>query len=73
MKPESELDGVEKELAKKLRAMWDNDNFVEGVRERLYTDEERQWVIEGIDEGDLKSVKDVFYYVLQIREDAGDD
>ena len=73
MKPESELDGVEKELAKKLRAMWGNDNFVEGVRERLYTDEERQWVIEGIDEGDLKSVKDVFYYVLQIREDAGDD
>ena len=42
MKPESEIDGVEKELAKKLRAMWGNDNFVEGVRERLYTDEERQ-------------------------------
>ena len=76
MKPESKVIGVEKELVKRLRKMFDNDDFVFGVRAYLDTDEERQWVIEGIDEGDLKNVRDVLDYIEQIdddREDGGDD
>ena len=76
MKPESKVIGVEKELVKRLRKMFDNDDFVFGVRAYLDTDEERQWVIEGIDEGELQNVRDVLDYIEQIdddREGGGDD
>ena len=75
MKPESKVIGVEKELVKRLRKMFDNDDFVFGVRAYLDTDEERQWVIEGIDEGELQNVRDVLDYIEQIDDDreGGDD
>ena len=69
MKPESKVIGVEKELVKRLRKMFDNDDFVFGVRAYLDTDEERQWVIEGIDEGELQNVRDVLDYIEQIDDD----
>lgn len=61
--------GVEKELIKKLREVWDDDDFVFGNRVHLRTDEERQAVIDAIDSGDVVDSDEVSLYALQIHQD----
>ena len=61
--------GVEKELIKKLREVWDDDDFVFGNRVHLRTDEERQSVIDAIDSGDVVDSDEVSLYALQIHQD----
>lgn len=61
--------GVEKKLIKKLREVWDDDDFVFGNRVHLRTDEERQAVIDAIDRGEVIGSDEVSLYALQIHQD----
>lgn len=66
---EDQAVGVEKKLIKKLREVWDDDDFVFGNRVHLRTDEERQAVIDAIDSGDVVGSDEVSLYALQIHQD----
>ena len=69
MIPEEETVGAERRLVKMLREIWDNDNFVLGVRLRLKTDEEREEVMQAYEDGDLLDSDDVLLFALDIHQD----
>lgn len=69
MIPEEETVGAERRLVKMLREIWDNDNFVLGVRLRLKTDDEREEVMQAYEDGDLLDSDDVIMFALQIHQD----
>ena len=69
MIPEDETVGAERRLVKMLREIWDNDNFVLGVRLRLKTDEEREEVMQAYEDGDLLDSDDVLLFALDIHQD----
>ncbi|MGP1470052.1 MAG: hypothetical protein ACTTJE_00500 [Schwartzia sp. (in: firmicutes)] len=69
MIPEEETVGVERRLVKMLREIWDHDDFVLWVRACLKTDEEREWVMQAYDDGELLDSDDVALYALDIHND----
>lgn len=69
MKAEKELKGIELNLVKELRKIWDNDDFVLGVRIHLKTDDERQEVIDAIKTKEIDGSDEVALYALQIHQD----
>ncbi len=66
---EKDLQGVEMELVKELRRVWDNDDFVLGVRVHLKTDDERQEVIDAIKIKEVEGSDEISLYALQIHQD----
>lgn len=66
-----EPQGVEKELVEKVKEFWDDEEFILGTRLHLKSDEERQWVIDAIEDGELKTSDDIALYSLQIHQDRG--
>ena len=69
MKSETELTGVEKALTVKLREIWDDDDFVLGVRVCLQTDEERQEVLQAVHDGKIADSDEITLYALDIHTD----
>ena len=63
--------GVENIMEKCLRTIWNDDEFVFCTRAMLKTDDERQEIINGIENKELQSSEDVVLYVNQICEDRG--
>lgn len=61
--------GVEKEMVDKIRQFWDWPDFILGVRVHLKTDEERKWMLDAIEQGEVKDSDDISLYALQIHED----
>ena len=69
MKSEIELIGAERALTIKLREIWDDDDFVLGVRVCLRTDEERQEVLQAIHDGKIADSDEITLYALDIHTD----
>lgn len=65
--------GLEKIMVEKLRKIWDHDEFILGCRILIKTDEERQEIIDAIDDGVIVTSDDMILYALQICKDRGDN
>lgn len=62
--------GIEKLLVEKIRPFRPHSpHFIIGVRAMLETDEERQELMDAIDNGEINSGDDVILYALAIDED----
>lgn len=61
-----EPQGIEKKMVEMISEFWDDEEYILGVRIDLKTDQERQWMIEAIEVGEIKSSDDVILYALQI-------
>ena len=61
--------GVEKRLIEVLTRIWDNTNFILGVRACLQTDEERQWVLDAIEDEEVTNPGDILLYAVDIYTD----
>ncbi|HAY61070.1 MAG: hypothetical protein I3I94_04770 [Acidaminococcaceae bacterium] len=65
----SEPTEIEKEMVKRIRTFWNNDNFVNCSRYLVKTDDERREVIGAIKDGIIKTTEDLALYIFQISED----
>lgn len=61
--------GVEKKLIEVLTKLWNDPDFILGVRVCLQTDEERQEVLDAIDSGELPEPGDITLFALNIHLD----
>ena len=69
MIPEFELIGLERELVDELRTIWNDDDFVLGIRACLKNDDERQNVLSAIRSGEITDSDDISLYAIDIYND----
>lgn len=62
------LTEVEKELVEKIRAIWNDKEFVIGVLSHLKDDEEREELIEFIDSNDDVTSEQITLFALDISQ-----